>query len=100
MESKSIRVRIFGAEYPLKVDDEDVTTRSAQHLDKMMSDIHSQIPDKPALTLAVLSALNVSEDLYHEQEEKRQIVRKVEQEIRSITQLLDGALNAPDDDSR
>ena len=59
----------------------------------MMHDLHSQIPDQPPITLAVLSALNLSEDLFHEKQDKKQITRNVEQELRSITQLLEGALN-------
>lgn len=93
MEAKSIRLRIYGTEYPLKVDDEDLTNRAAAHLDQMMHDLHAQIPDQPPITLAVLSALNLSEDLFHEQQDKKQITRNVEQELRSITQLLEGALN-------
>jgi cell division protein ZapA (FtsZ GTPase activity inhibitor) len=93
MEAKSIRLRIYGTEYPLKVDDEDFTSRAAEHLDRMMQDLHSQIPDQPPITLAVLSALNLSEDLFHEQNDKKQLTRSVEQEIRSISQLLDGALD-------
>ncbi|MCZ7555535.1 MAG: cell division protein ZapA [Bacteroidia bacterium] len=92
MEAKSVRLRIYGQEYPLRVDDEELTTESARRLDKMMTDLHTQIPDQPPVTLAVLSALNLAEDLSHEQEEKRQLLRKVEQDIRSITDLLDGAI--------
>ena len=59
----------------------------------MMSELHVQIPDQPASTLAVLSALNMSEELFHEQDEKKQILKKVEQDVRSISRLLDGAVN-------
>ncbi len=89
MEAKSIRLRIYGTEYPLRVDNETLTVKAAEHLDKMMSELHTQIPEQPPVTLAVLSALNVSEDLFHEQEQTREITTKVEQEIRSITQLLE-----------
>lgn len=92
MEAKSIKVRIYGTEYPLKVDDEELTVRAAGHLDQMMADLHHQIPEQPPVTLAVLSALNMSEDLFHEQEEKKSITRKVEQELRSISQFLDKAI--------
>ncbi len=93
MESKSIRVRIYGSEYPLKVDDEDLTNRAAEHLDQMMHDLHTQIPDQPPVTLAVLSALNVSEQLFHASQDKKQLNLKVEQDIRSISQLLDRAMD-------
>jgi cell division protein ZapA len=93
MEAKSIRLRIYGQEYPLRVDNEDVTTRSAKRLDAMMAQLHSQIPEQPPVTLAVLSALNFAADLYHEQEEKRTILNELEQELRSLTSVLDDALN-------
>lgn len=93
MEARSIRVRIYGTDYPLKVDDENLTVRAAEQLDKMMHELHAQIPDQPPTTLAVLAALNVTEELTHEKEDSKQLTRKVEQELRSITQLLDGALD-------
>ena len=92
MAARSIKVRIYGTEYTLKVDDEELTIGAARQLDTMMSELHSQIPDQPPITLAVLSALNMSEELSHEQEEKRNILRTVEQDLRSIAQLLDGAV--------
>lgn len=92
MEPKSIRVRIYGTEYPLKVDDEQLTYRAAQHIDHMMSDLHSQIPDQPPVTLAVLSALNVSEELFHAQKSTNDEIRAAEQEIRSLTRFMDETL--------
>lgn len=92
MEQKSIRVKIYGTEYPLKVDNEDTTRRAAQLIDSMMSDIHGKIADQPPVTLAVLSALNVSESLFQEQDEKMKVAQKVEREVRSISQLLDKAM--------
>lgn len=94
MEQKSIRVRIYGAEYPLKVDDEQLTFRASQHIDRMMSELHTQIPDQPPVTLAVLTALNVSENLFHEQQKNKQTIRQVEQELQSISTLFDDTLGA------
>jgi cell division protein ZapA (FtsZ GTPase activity inhibitor) len=93
MESKSIRVRIYGSEYPLRVDDQALTTRAAEHLDKMMHDLHAQIPDQPPVTLAVLSALNVSEELFHVNQDSQKLNQTVEQEVRSMTQLLERAMD-------
>ncbi len=94
MESKSIRVRIYGSEYPLKADDENLTRKAANLIDTMMMDIHGKIPDQPPVTLAVLSALNVTESLFQEQEEKVRSAQKIEKEIRTVTQILDKALGS------
>jgi cell division protein ZapA len=93
MEAKSIRVRIYGTEYPLRVDNEELTVKAAGQLDRMMQELHSQIPDQPPTTLAVLSALNLSEELTHVKDDNVLLTRKVEQELQSITQLLDGVLD-------
>ncbi|MBR9975985.1 MAG: cell division protein ZapA [Bacteroidetes bacterium] len=75
------------------MDDEELTLRAAERLDRMMHDLHAQIPDQPPTTLAVLAALNVTEELTHETEDKKQLTRNVEQELRSMSQLLDGILD-------
>lgn len=92
MDQKSIRVRIYGTEYPLRVDDEQLTYKAAQHLDRMMTEMHSQIPDQPPVTLAVLSALNVSESLFHEQNASRNVLKQAEMDIRSLSKQLDDLL--------
>ncbi len=94
MEPKSIRVKIYGSEYPLRADDEIITRQAASFIDSMMADIHGKIPDQPPLTLAILSALNVSESLFHEQEDKSKLAQRIEKEIRSITQILDKTLHS------
>ncbi len=92
MEQKSIRVQIFGKEYPLRVDDEQITFRAAQHIDRMMGDLHNQLPDQPPATLAVLSALNVSESLFHEQKYTMQTLKEVEKDVTALSRYLDEVL--------
>lgn len=94
MDPKSIRVRIYGSEYPLRADDENLTRKAANLIDTMMMDIHGRVPDQPPVTLAVLSALNVTESLFHEQQDKIHVTEKVEKEIRAIAQILDKALGS------
>ncbi len=89
MESKSVRVTVYGSQYPLKVDDEEVTAKVSGKVDQMMHSLHSQLPEQPPLTLAVLSALTISESLYHSENTSIDILNKVEHEIRSITRFID-----------
>ncbi|MDH7514496.1 MAG: cell division protein ZapA [Bacteroidota bacterium] len=94
MEQKSIRVQIFGKEYPLRVDDEQITLQAAQRVSKMMEELHGQLPDQPPVTLAVLSALNVSEALFHEQRFTMQTLKQVEQDVSALSRMLDEALES------
>jgi cell division protein ZapA len=91
-ERKSIRVKIFGSEYPLRGESEEFTRKVASHVDDMINTIHNKIPEQPTLTVAVLSALNVAEDLFKEKEQGVATRKKVEAEIMKISAYLDNCL--------
>lgn len=92
MNSKSIKVRIFGSEYPLRGENEDFTKRVATYVDGMLNRIHDKIPEQTPLTVAVLSALNITEDLFKEQERNEREVIRLEMEIEKLTNYLDNCL--------
>ena len=92
MTSKSIKVKIFGAEYPLRGENEDFTKRVATHVDAMLMKIHDKIPEQPPLTVAVLSALNITEDLLKEQDRHQEDVHYLETEITKLSNYLDNCL--------
>ena len=94
MDRKSVRVKIFGSEYPLRGDSEDFTKKVAAHVDTMISSIHSKIPEQPPLTISVLAALNITEDLYKEREKSSQIASSLEYELSKITNYLDTSINS------
>ena len=89
---KSIKVKIFGSEYPLRGENEDFTKRVAGYVDGMLTKIHDKIPEQPPLTVAVLSALNITEDLLKEQDEHRQEMERLEVEVQKLSHYLDNCL--------
>lgn len=91
-DKKSIKVKIFGSEYPLRGESEDFTRKVATYVDEMISTIHAKLPDQPTLTVAVLSALNITEDLFKEREKARGLSALVEGEVGKITHYLDNSL--------
>jgi len=92
MAGKSIKVNIFGAEYPLKGENEDFTRRVAEHVDLMLNRIHDKIPEQPPLTVAVLTALNITEDLLKDQEQQKEVVTHLETEVTKLANYLDNLL--------
>jgi len=88
-ERKSIKVRIFGSEYPLRGDSEEFTRKVASHVDRMINTIHDKIPEQPTLTVAVLSALNLTEDLFKEREMTDAAREKVEAEVSGMSEYLE-----------
>jgi cell division protein ZapA (FtsZ GTPase activity inhibitor) len=97
MAGKSIKVNIFGAEYPLKGENEDFTRRVAEHVDQMLNRIHDKIPEQPPLTVAVLSALNITEDLLKEQEHQQEAAANLRTEVTKLSNYLDNLLVSEQD---
>jgi len=91
-DKKSIKVRIFGSEYPLRGESEEFTRRVATYVDDMINTIHGKLPEQPTLTVAVLSALNITEDLFKEREKVRTMTALMEGELGKVTHFLDNAL--------
>ncbi|MBI5476319.1 MAG: cell division protein ZapA [Ignavibacteriales bacterium] len=92
-DGKSIKVKIFGSEYPLRGESEELTKKVASYVDQMISTIHEKIPEQPPLTVAVLSALNITEDLFKEREKYRALSTLVETEVQKMNDFLEHHLN-------
>ncbi len=91
-DGKSIKVKIFGSEYPLRGESEELTKKVASYVDQMINTIHDKIPEQPPLTVAVLSALNITEDLFKEREKVRALTSMVESEVSKISEYLDRSM--------
>jgi len=89
MDKKSIKVRIFGSEYPLRGESEEFTRRVATYVDEMITTIHDKIPEQPTLTVAVLSALNITEDLFKERDHSSAVATLLEEELVKMSDHLD-----------
>ena len=92
METKSVRVRIFGTEYPLRGESEEMTKQVANYVDTMLRNVHEKIPDQPPLTIAVLSALNITEELFRERQGKSVSENEVEKELQKMIEFLQARL--------
>jgi cell division protein ZapA (FtsZ GTPase activity inhibitor) len=94
MDRKSVRVKIFGSEYPLRGESEEFTKKVAGYVDTMINSIHDKIPEQPPLTISVLAALNITEDLLKEKDKNREMISNFENEIFKISNYLDTSLQS------
>lgn len=92
MTGKSIKVKIFGTDYPLRGENEDFTKKVASHVDSMLNRIHEKIPEQPPLTVAVLTALNITEEMLKERDQQQEAVGNLEAEITNLSKYLDTCL--------
>jgi cell division protein ZapA (FtsZ GTPase activity inhibitor) len=94
MDRKSVKVKIFGSEYPLRGESEEFTKKVAGYVDTMINSIHDKIPEQPPLTISVLAALNITEDLLKEKDKNREMISNFENEIVKISNYLDTSLQS------
>ncbi len=97
MTGKSIKVKIFGTDYPLRGENEDFTKKVASHVDSMLNRIHEKIPEQPPLTVAVLTALNITEEMLKDRDLQQEAVNTLEAEITKLSNYLDHCLMSESD---
>lgn len=97
MTGKSIKVKIFGTDYPLRGENEDFTKKVASHVDSMLNRIHEKIPEQPPLTVAVLTALNITEEMLKDRDQQLEAVSTLEAEITKLSNYLDNCLMSESD---
>ena len=93
---KSIRVLILNREYPLKVraEDEHETRELAALVDERMQAIRRHVPGEPDLTVAVLAAMAIAEEMVTQRRETTLREADVLSIVDSLTAHLKGALEA------
>ncbi len=87
--SESIKVTILGSEYSLRTNDEELVRELAAELDSDLKDLQQKLPGKPPTTLAVLTALNTSEQHAHSQMNELREIERLAGEIESLCEELE-----------
>lgn len=90
---KIVKVKIFNSEYTLKVEDEELAYKVAEYVDKMMRELHDKLPNQSVLTIAVLAALNIAEELFHERRNRGYMESEIEDLLRGLSSKFDKMLS-------
>lgn len=93
---ESVRVVIFGSEYSIKSDADTTTTKEiARYVNSKMTDIHQSSAYRDNMKIAVLSALNITGELFETKEkchQHEQTISELNQRIELLTQQINNAL--------
>ena len=95
MESSKnkVRVNIYGEEYPIRSEgDVDYIREVAEYLDRKMRDIAENVPNKSPGRVAILAALNITDELFRERNKKDTEISSVEKRANDIISMLDEKL--------
>jgi len=64
-EKKSVKVRIFGEEYPIRSEEEpEYTSKVAEYVDTMMRHVNKSVKSSDAHTIAILAAMSITDELF------------------------------------
>ena len=84
-EKKTFKVNIYGTEYPIRgVADEDYILKVANYVDEKMREIDQKVAVKSALKVAILAALNITDELFRRRIESQELVVRYENKISEI----------------
>jgi cell division protein ZapA len=89
-EKNILKVKIFGTDYPLKVTaNVDYVRRVAEYVDMKMKEIQEAKPNKPLHQIAILAALNITDELLQQKELQRRKLRNFEDRVGKLAQKLE-----------
>lgn len=89
---REIKVEICGRSYVIKgEEEEDYILRLAQYVDKKMREVSQTPASVPSLNTAVLTALNIADELFKLREEMRAHGALVEERMSHLLDILEKA---------
>ena len=89
-----IKVTIYGQDYPIRGHgDEEYMRRVARYVDEKMAQIEEKTAITAAASLAILAALNITDELFTLQKEKERVLSEFEEKARAIAEHLNQGMN-------
>ena len=89
-----VSVNIFGQSYTIRasVQDEEYVRAIARFVDGKMHDIQKMMQPESTQKVAILTALNIADELFALQDERDRLVTEYREKINSYTEVLDKSL--------
>ena len=94
MKAKVVKVNILGQNYVVRsAAGQKYLEQVAKYVDDKMEEIKaSGIDDSQQLRIAVLAAMNITDELFSYKKEKQKFVDKVEAKTLAITEFIDNRI--------
>ena len=95
-EKKNFKVYIFGSEYTLKAESEDSDIlRIAAYVDQKMREIHTVKMNRPLHQIAILTALNIAEELFQQRQLGSSDFQDLKEKIKRLANHLELGIENP-----
>jgi cell division protein ZapA len=88
-KERLVEIKVFGQTYTVKTDaEEEHIQRVARHVNEKMDEVTRNTKSVSSLSVAILTALNIADDLIREREKRIALLQEVEKKSKDLTEKI------------
>jgi cell division protein ZapA len=89
-KERLVEIKVFGQTYTVKTDaGEDYIQEVARYVNEKMEEVLKKTKSVSTLNVAILTALNIADDLLKEREKRIALIREIEVKSRDLVEKID-----------
>jgi cell division protein ZapA len=89
-KERLVEIKVFGQTYTVKTDvEEDHIQEVARYVNKKMDDVLKKTRSISTLNVAILTALNLADDLLKEKAKREDLLREIEMKSKDLAEKID-----------
>lgn len=94
-EKQTVKVNIYGLEYSIKVDDDMEYVQSvANYVNEIMLEIDKSMSSKTPLKIAILTALNIADELFKKRKEVEDLRNLLNKDSERLIEKINGKIQS------
>ncbi len=89
-KERLVEIKVFGQTYTVKTDaEEEYIMEVAKYVNEKMEEVLKKTKTVSTLNVAVLTALNIADDLIKEKEKRKALLREIETKSKDLVEKID-----------
>ncbi len=89
-KERLVEIKVFGQTYTVKTDaEEDYIQEVAKYVNEKMDEVLKKTKSVSTLNVAILTALNIADDLLKEKEKRVNLLREIDEKSKNLVKKID-----------
>ena len=89
-KERLVEIKVFGQTYTVKTDaEEDYIQEVAKYVNEKIDEVLKKTKSVSTLNVAILTALNIADDLLREREKRNALLREIEGKSKDLVKKID-----------
>jgi len=89
-KERLVEIKVFGQTYTVKTDaEEDYIQEVAKYVNEKIDEVLKKTKSVSTLNVAILTALNIADDLLREREKRNALLREIEGKSKDLVEKID-----------